>query len=78
MGGSGAGGSAGWDVVLVSSVHSLLTVQAIEKGRVRRKCGVFIKHLEAKDNGVWELIVHRNPRGRRTFRPITKRMDLSP
>ena len=78
MGGSGAGGSAGWDVVLVSSVHSLLTVQAIERGRVRRKCGVFINHLEAKDNGVWELIVHRNPRGRRTFRPITKRMDLSP
>ena len=55
-----------------------MTVQAIERGRVRRKCGVFIKSLEAKDNGVWELIVHRNPRGGRTFRPITKRMDLSP
>ena len=64
--------------MLVSSVHSLITVQAIERGRVRRKCGVFIKHLEAKDNGVWELIVHRNAREGRTFRPMRKRMDLSP
>ena len=56
----------------------MITVQAIERGRVRRKCGVFIKSLEAKDNGVWELIVQRNPRGRRTFRPMRKRVDLSP
>ena len=55
-----------------------MTVQASERGRVRRKCGVFIKSLEAKDNGVWELIVHRNPRGGRTFRPMRKRVDLSP
>ena len=60
------------------SVHSLIIVQATERGRVRRKCGVFIKSLEAKDNGVWELIVQRNPRGGRTFRPLRKRMDLSP
>ena len=65
-------------VVLVSGVHSLITVQATERGRVRRKCGVFIKSLEAKDNGVWELIVQRNPRGGRTYRPMRKRMDLSP
>ena len=65
-------------VVLLSSVLSLITVQAIERGRVRRKCGVFIKSLEAKDNGVWELIVQRNPRGGRTYRPMRKRMDLSP
>ena len=64
--------------MLVSSVLSLITVQAIERGRVRRKCGEFIKSLEAKDNGVWELIVQRNPRGGRTYRPMRKRMDLSP
>ena len=65
-------------VVLLSSVHSLITVQATERGRVRRKCGVFIKSLKEKDNGVWELIVQRNPRGGRTYRPMRKRMDLSP
>ena len=64
--------------MLVLSVLSLITVQATERGRVRRKCGVFIKSLEAKDNGVWELIVQRNPRGGRTYRPMRKRMDLSP
>ena len=63
--------------MLLSTVNSLITVQAIERGRVRRKCGVFIKSLEAKDNGVWELIVHRNPRAGRTFGPLRKRMDLS-
>ena len=56
----------------------MIIVQATERGRVRRKCGVFIKSLEAKDNGVWELIVQRNPRGGRTYRPMRKRMDLSP
>ena len=65
-------------MVLASSVHRLITVQASERGRVRRKCGVFIKSLKEKDNGVWELIVQRNPRGGRTFRPMRKRMDLSP
>ena len=64
--------------VLVSFILIIVHVQAIERGRVRRKCGVFIKSLEAKDNGVWELIVQRNPRGGRTFRPMRKRMDLSP
>ena len=37
----------------------------------KRKCGVYVKSLEAKDNGIWKLTINLHPRGQ-----IIRTVDL--
>ena len=37
----------------------------------KRKCGVYVKSLETKDNGIWKLTINLHPRGQ-----IIRTVDL--
>ena len=55
-----------------------INFKAKQKNKVQTKCGIFIKNLVAKDNGIWTVTVNFKPRGGRTPNPLVQTVDLSP
>ena len=55
----------------VTSNKPLLTYFIQAPPSRKRKCGVYVKSLEAKDNGIWKLTINLHPRGR-----IIRTVDL--